>query len=720
MSSDRDRYEVYYSDKLWSLLPAVHRSLDSAEIDSRGPLREIVDRIGAQAAIVRRGIDRMWEDQSIETADDWLIPYIAELLATNLVSAQDARGQRIDVAKTIYYRRRKGTVAILEEIAGDVTGYEARVVEFFRRLGRGRHGFDPALGWPESSEDPSGARALQGAQGLVGPVTYSPLGGTADLRDRKPGAAGAYGASLANSAFDEYAHTADFRRGRGQVGWYNIPRLGVFLWRLYSYAVPESTPVAVLNCAGQFSFDPTGREIPLFAANARGRAAFGSGWVSPDEWQMPGPIRKRLLVDQLAQVSTPLAEADMDKLYPASLAVLHLQGSFFDLVDDASLLKLYPEIGRFAVDNTLLVDTLHVTYHYGFSSTIGAGPYDRGVVRQAPLPQPAPASAVSGGGNALVAPLAGLAPMGTLTIGDSLTYTSVSNVNGIQDVSLRAANRQRPVVRLPAPAPTPTPAPPLPQWVFSGAAGSELVLDGLLVSGGNVVLRGQFGRVRIVCCTFDSGTAGVASPDFALAVDGRALIPTTLFVEAQVRELVIDRCLMGPIAERAGGIVEKLSARDSVIQGLWNTRALTLGAGEADLRRCTLLGRARVHRLNASECILDDVVSVDDTQHGCVRFSAWAGGSVLPRRYESVEIAPRAPLFTSRVFGRPGYAQLLEGVDRAIVAGGPSPSIAEGAEDGSEMGAFAREKTAIKLRSLAIKYEEYMPLGLAPVFIPVT
>jgi hypothetical protein len=92
---------------------------------------------------------------------------------------------------------------------------------------------------------------------------------------------------------------------------------------------------------------------------------------------MPAPIRKRLLVDQLAQVSQPLVAADMDKLYPASLAVWHLQGSFFDLVDDVSKLTLYPEIGRFAVDNSLINDTLHVTYHYGFSSTIGAGPARR-------------------------------------------------------------------------------------------------------------------------------------------------------------------------------------------------------------------------------------------------------------------------------------------------------------------------------------------------------
>src|SRR2546421_2412345 len=183
MHTDTDHYEAYYADKLWNLLPAIYRALDTDAFDKNGPLREMVNRIGAQAAILRRSMDRMWEDQSIETCDDWVIPYIGDLLATNLVASLDARGQRLDVARTIYYRRRKGTVGVLEEIAGDVTGWNARVAEFFRRLARTRHGLDPAIGLPSATSDPAGARALQLAEGLVGPLTGTPLGGWADLRN---------------------------------------------------------------------------------------------------------------------------------------------------------------------------------------------------------------------------------------------------------------------------------------------------------------------------------------------------------------------------------------------------------------------------------------------------------------------------------------------------------------------------------------------------------
>ena len=87
-----DHYEIYYADKLWSLIPAMYRGEDASSVDGVGPLRETVNRIGVQAAILRRSIDRLWEDQSIESCDDWVIPYIADLLATNLVASLSGRG----------------------------------------------------------------------------------------------------------------------------------------------------------------------------------------------------------------------------------------------------------------------------------------------------------------------------------------------------------------------------------------------------------------------------------------------------------------------------------------------------------------------------------------------------------------------------------------------------------------------------------------------------
>jgi hypothetical protein len=830
MQDERDHYQAYYQDKLWNLLPAVYRSLDTDKFNAPGPLREMVNRIGAQAAILRRSIDRLWEDQSIETCDDWVISYLGDLLATNLVASLDSRGQRLDVAKTIYYRRRKGTVSILEEIAADITGWDARVVEFFRRLGRTRHNFDPAIGWPADTADPAGALTLQLEQGLVGFWTGTGIGGWADLRNR-------YGASKSQSAFDEYFHTADFRHGVDMVGWHNIPRLGAFLWRLYSFAVDQSTPVPMAGCPDQYSFDPTGREIPLFTAASRTRAtSYGDNWMSPQEWQLPGPIATPLVQAALTDQQTiPLYSeiaADGVTVIPNAFGVFQKPGVVYVLLDISNFIDpatkrstIFPETGRFRVVSPPGGQQLYVTFHYGFSSTIGAGPYDRRLPRVSPARLPQPAISVQDG-----AAVNAQTPSGTTTFVDSLTYSSVSDVTNIDDVVIQAAALKRPVLRLPVPGAV------VNAWTLVGNEGSSLELDGLLISGGDVILRGKFSSITLRCCTLDPGSAG-NSALFAQAVDGRELRPCRLWIDAEVGQFTLDRCITGPIRSRNAGNVETIVANDSIIQGIrasgfglvtsldvqdpvdlalvlrtsdplstfllgemdaatrqilsnWdrisavpdmlldglvsgiNTAlggpsiytadrfaevhlspaaaallarsptgadlvrlnrmlleeaypgalgqsALAFANSTVSLSRCTVLGRMFVHRLEASECILDDFGVVEDTQHGCVRFTAWAEGSVLPRQFESVEVPAESAVFASRQFGQPAYAQVLPLADSAILspAGG---TITEGAENGSEMGAFSREMYPIKERSLLIKYQEFMPIGLVPVVVRVT
>jgi hypothetical protein len=689
MPPDPDRYVAYYAEKLWNLIPEVYRTADSEEFGKSGPLREMVNRIAAQAAILRRSIDRMWEDQSIETCDDWVIAYLGELLAVNLVAALDARGQRLDVAKAIYYRRRKGTLPLLEELTADVTEWPARVIEFFRRLGRTRHGLDPAIGVS------NGTKALQQAQGLVGVHTGTPAGGYADLRN-------AAGASRAQTAFDEFAHTADVRRGSGRTGWHNISHLGVFLWRLRSFPVGPTTPVQVKACPNlQYTFDPTGRDIPLFAAGER---PGGDTWVFPAEWQMPTPIDRWLLASELANLYGDL---------PRSLAVYQTGGLSDTLVPadritaDPYLKKaaffIDPTRGRLISRDLAPAGVPHVTYHYGFSSLLGAGPYERRQPGVEDLPRPAPEGKAQGGGGAFDVQLASLGATGTITLADFLTYDKVRDLGGIQQVTLRAENQARPLIRLALVA-TPT-------WTLTGGGEkSELFLEGLFLSGGTLVLAGQFARVVLRCCTLDPGSAGQAGQTFAKAADGLDLAPCRLVVKGTIGELILDRCITGPVLEQ-GGKLERLSATECIVQSLGAEQALDLPESGVELQRSTVLGPGRVHRLSASECILHDVLTVDDTQHGCIRFSAWANGSVLPRQYESVGLPPQAGLFGSRGFGRPTYARLLAGADARVV---------EGAADGSEMGAFAREKAPIKKRSLRIKYEEFMPLGLTPVLIDAT
>lgn len=831
-----DNYSVYYADKLWNLLPAIYRTQDTDQFGSNGPLRELVNRIGATAAPLKRSIDRLWEDQSIETCDDWVIPYIGALLDTRLVLGLDSRGQRLDVANTIDYRRRKGTLGVLEQIASDITGWDAKAVEFFRRLGRTRHLIDPPVG-PRSGARTDEGR-LQAAEGLIGALTRSPIGGFADLRN-------VYGATLSRSAFDEFFHNADVRYGQGLFGWQAIPHLGVFVWRLQSFRVGPVTPVPVQGCPGWYSFDPTGRDIALFAA-ARSASAFGDSWVSPSEGELPTPISQALLDRDLRLMGeSPPAGVG---LYPDVLAVYQLSSVWPPdpfLIAPQPPLVLRPERGRFHAATSADTPVVVASYHYGFPSTIGAGTYDRRD-ETVPVETPDPTVLLLGGGAALEG---ALPSAGTITLNDSLTYCGAADLSVSGVLTVRCANLNRPLVRLDAQYP----------WIFTSTSPDAcLTFDGLFVSGQDVVLRGSFASVTMVCSTLDPGTAPALGPSdvplasppqalFALAADGRELAPTRLWIEGTVATLTADRCVLGPIRTRGSGTVENLALSNSTLQGIRTAelgplsssevkdvarfiRALQLGldpvsallreldpgiatllgpvasvppstppapvsiyegvlervngliagpsiynasafsqvalsdttsallagamAGEAapalnralledaypleladaalafgdgtlTLSRCTVMGRIVAHRFSASECILQGLALADDQQQGCVRFSAWASGSELPRRYECVEIAQDAPLFTSASFGAPAYAQLLACADAQIMApasAGTAPlnTISAGAADRSEMGAYARDKNPIRARALLLKLIEYMPANLLPVIVNVT
>lgn len=851
MAEVPDGYETYYAERLWQLIPAVYRERDSDDASRTGPLRELLARIGAQAAVVRRSIDRLWADQFIETSDDWVIPYIGDLLDTNLINGLDPRGRRLDVAKTIHYRRRKGTVAVLEEIARDVTGWEAHAVEAFRRLSRTRHNLDPPVGpgplaaalptpclrTPPPADAPQPRDLLQ-HEGLIGPLTGTPAGGFADVRSL-------HGGDCTDGPFDEYFHAADLRRGRGAVGRYGIPKLLVYLWRLQSFAVDGGTPVPVSGCADEYVFDPTGRFVPLFLRPLQPELDDAvDTWTPTPEWEVPGPCTSSLR----SAIADPGTADPRHAPYPDAGHIPAFASAASGTPAEPVTIEVYPEVGQFKALSTV-EPALGVSYQYGFPAPIGAGPYDRTLLGDPPAAV-GDERTVSGGAG-LDTELAAANGAGTVTIADSLTYDAVTDVGStgtpIGSLLVRAGAGVRPVVRLPAAAAGDAPA----AWIFTGGGeDAELTLDGLLISGGDVVLRGAFRSVRLTGCTTDPGTLDRAGDAYAVSADQRPLAPTRIWIEADpdaeagapgaIVELIVDHCVLGPVRTRNGGAVETFTIGDSIVQGIQpdtgetgldvadaydpellaralgsddplsrsvfsalsggaqtaitnyaaaggtlsatalktivsslnaligggtsiytddaflgvpidprarellaegaaadtaalnralledafpgalSPAALALAAGTAVLWRVTVLGRTFVHRLQASDSILDGFTAVEDTQDGCVRFSAVTTGSSVPRRYLSVSTALDAPLFTSRAFGEPGYGQLLESADRAIVGGASDVTITAGAEIGSEMGAYSSLLAPIKERGLLVKFDEYMPLGLTPVVVHVT
>lgn len=698
-----DGYTRWHQEKLWKLLPALYRTYDLPEGD--GPLREMLDRIGAGFADLRRSIDRLWDNQSIETCDDWVVPYIGDLLATRLVSCLDARAQRVDVAKTIYYRRRSGTLGLLEELAADIAGRDARAVEFFRRLGRTRHQFDPAIG-PVPAYHPGDARGSAVIEGLAGATSGTPAGGYADLRNN-------YASHASTGSFDEYAHTADLRRGVQSAGWHNISHLGVFVCWLYGFPIEGATPVSNGAKPPCFSFDPSGRRIPLFAKSSRINdqkiTGFGEDWIAPDEWSLPLPVTEELW------------DAYPDRLYPDSYSV-GLAGGTAPAPRPRAEVRVHPESGVFSFADPADKTKPVVGYHFGFSSRIGAGGFDERSLEQLEFP---PLSTSVNGGGALDAAIAAIAGTETVEIADSLTYSGIAAglvlptppappAPGL--VAIRASNQVRPLIRWPGAGAT---------WKITGKGGN-LVLQGLWLQGADLILAGTFDTVSLRMMTLDPGTSGSSGVFFDTAIDGMALTPTTLWIDGAIQRLSLERCITGPVRARGNGFVEELSASDSILQAIATHApspalppdpAIEGVSGEVALRRCTVLGPIGVHKLSASECILDEPAIVEDAQHGCVRFSAYADGSALHAPYRSVKVPAGGPLFRSRRFGDPNYARLYRHADDAIVNPSPGDTIVGGARNESEMGAFCCENVSLRKRGLAAKYEEYAPLGIYPVWI---
>ena len=737
----RDEFERYFAEKLWALIPVLYRTEDAETSESPGVLRALVDVIAEQAAALRRSQDRLWDDQFIELCEDWVIPYLGDLVGTRMVSALNTRGRRADVAKTIYYRRRAGTVALLEELIGDITGWDGTVVEMFRRLARTRHGLDPAPG------------------GLAGRLSGTLPGGWADLR--RPRAA-----KLAGSAWDEYHHTPDVRRFAGGVhGRHGIFRVAFHLFRTEAYAVSGVMPHDVGD-GRSFTFDPSGRSVPLFTPRAR--ADSWSDWTPPREWDLPAPIPCRLLAEVAFAVSERLVrslEADglgaaaaaslrrllderftSERRFRETLAAMPGGSELVDpaVYDDLRAFALVDDCGRSVLLDRALAVTINgdavealdvvatdlsawttgasagvaidaelgrlrfldgppdapplVHYHYGAFAEIGAGTYDRReglAVDYLSVPT-----------DERHLEFTELANTGAAQIEDSATYSPIADKLRVLDITVQAANGERPYLLMRT------------NWVLNAGDhhNAQATLNGLWLGsdGDAVTLRarrrrggqlhvGDYERVTIRSCTLDPGDIG----DPATLSPPIPAVP--LVIDCRVELLEIDRSIVGPIRTTARGFIEQLVITDSIVQSLDPAiPAIALTDGEVKLERVTVLGGLDVHRLHASEALITGRADVTDTQQGCFRFSAAPAGSRVPAPYESVEITDVAALFVTERFGQPGYAVLSDAAPAAVH---------RGAENGSEIGAHSAVLAPIKLDSLRAKVEEYMPFGLIPLFI---
>ncbi|HVF09188.1 MAG TPA: hypothetical protein VNA16_00185, partial [Abditibacteriaceae bacterium] len=356
------------ADRLYELLPAVYRVRDA---EQGYPLQALLRVISEQVNLVEDDIAQLYEDWFIETCRDWVVPYIGDLIGYQPVheagepsTAATAQGlsrnkiliPRREVANTIQSRRRRGTLALLEELSRDSAGWPAaRVVEFYRLLGVTRRLHQTRLG----------RRTVDLRQG--------------DALDRLDG------------PFDALPHTVDVRSiaSGHTVGRYNIPNVGVFVWRLKTYSVTRA-PATCLEDIGPhfYAFSVLGNDTPLYT---RSRPETDESHVA-GEMNLPVPIRRRAFLEhknryygegKSLQIWTGVArQAEIDLEPVRAERIVPADLSQWSYEPHGSQVAVDPVLGRIAFPPDQRPDGVWVSYFYGFRADIGGGEYDR------PLLQP--------------------------------------------------------------------------------------------------------------------------------------------------------------------------------------------------------------------------------------------------------------------------------------------------------------------------------------------
>jgi hypothetical protein len=681
---------------LYELLPVLYRLRDSEQGE---PLKALLSVIAEQVGVVEDNLDLLYDDLFIETCADWVVPYIGDLIGYRPVHGVTPQisSRRAEVANTIGYRRRKGTAYVLGLLAQDVTGWPAHVVEYFRQLNTTQY-----------------MKHLRPANTLL------------DVR-------GWSTAEDIGTAFDHTNRSVDVRRIASGRGRYNIPNIGVFVWRLRPYSVHHGTPRKVT--ASTYTFHPLGLDISLFNPALTAEAI---AQVS-EPLNIPAPLSRRLLFDELEGrrqaiassaplpdtgffgtpppfaiflngVQIPSQEIQICNLSAWTLPLATKQYPVNPLDPGSSTVGMAiqaavdPELGRiaFPAATNMAGVQVEVDFTYGFSGDYGAGPYARTDYRHS-------ATAIHVPGKSIPAALASLgSATGIVEIDDSHSYAGDLTIvlAAGQHVTLRAADRSRPVIDG--------------RISITLASGCAVTLDGLLVSGG-ITVSGKDD-----CSLIIAGST-------ILPFDGAPALSWTATGGGQ---LTLDHSLCGAL--RIDDEVA-ITLRDSAIDGgtfaaIAIAKTDTTACGRLDIARCTVIGGVLARETELIEnSILNGVAIFSRTQSGCVRFSWLPLDSKTPRRFqcqpdsaiqkaidaktannkkqptqtEKDAIAADVKLWLTPVFTADSAKAAFLQLHRLC-----PEEIAGGADDGSEMGIFHDLYQPQRLSNLATRLDEYLRVDL--------
>jgi hypothetical protein len=709
----------FTGETLYNLLPAIYRTRDAVQ---GWPLRALLGLIETQVVALEGDIERLYDNWFIETCDEWAVPYIGDLLDVRQLRPipTDAGSsalftRRGYVANTLAYRRAKGTRGLLEKLAQDVAGWPCVAVEFFQLLATTQN---------VNHVRPANRRTVC----VRDPVALELVGGP----------------------FETAAHTLEVRRAAGERGRYNVPSVGLYLWRLSAEVLEDVAAVTDAGGGERWRMNPLGADLRLFNR----RHTSSSFDARNQEPSVPGPLRRLAFHADLEAVRQALAEtgtpgpssylgddpavivrlaSEAEPIPAAQIAICNLDDwklpppqRQYTRKDGTTVnlpirVALDPETGRIAFPAGTTPAAVRASLSYGFAGPIGGGTFSRTLSALGDRAL----YTVAGGGGALGARLATWAvdqpDEALVEIQDSLTYDLPSALSVPADLKLeiRAASSQRPLIAAAAPA---TP------WKIGLAHQSVLRLDGVAIAAGLEVAGTGDAMLAIADATLVPGLAQTPTGDPAQP-GSASVIGTetggTLTVE-------IQRSIVGairlPLEDPTSSIVSESAVvlADSIVDGTGGPDKAII-AGSATIDRSTVFGASAFTVLSyASDSLFTAPVTVDRTQEGCCRFSFLPDGSKVPRAYRcqprlafkdtlaiadpmAREAAQRAilsrvqPSFSSERYGDPGYAQL----DR-----GCTLELRLGAEDESEMGAFHFLHQPQREANLRAAVDEYLRFGL--------
>lgn len=716
---------TFDEQRLYDLLPAIYRIRDAERVgdpDRVPPLKALLTIIAEQARVIEENLAQGYDDQFVETCAQWVVPYLGDLIGiTGLPSAGlEALNPRAEVAHTIGYRRRKGTAAMLEQLARDITNWPARAVEFFQLLATTQ--FMNHLR-PENHSFIS-VRGAERLEFLGGAFEHSTISGEADL-----------------------THNVDVRRIASGRGRYNIPNVGIFLWRLRSFALTRSPVVAAPDGnIRHLLFNPLSCVLPLFNLPATEDEVTHLA----EPINVPDRIRRRIMkrnLDEyygegksvLLELANPSIEIKPTKITSEKITICDLT-KWINMPDDK--IAIDPVLGRIALPASPigldLTRQMLATFHYGFSANMGGGEYprlsslasqktevldDQGKPIVIQVANTFLEDAIELGVKTTISEALDdpdLEPKGgTVEILNSGRYVEKLKIDGTIPITnptgkrivLLAADKRRPTIVLSN------------ELVINGGKFDEVILDGLLIVGGGIKVTGNIGRFVLRHCTL--------VPGISLDVDGNPIQTSTssLIIESANARVEIDHCILGAVLTSEDA---EVTVRDSIIDATAETKLAYGGTidygAPLKITNSTVIGRVRtsIMRLASNTIFLaafgnkvDRIAHIAPVfakrrQEGCVRFSYLSPGARVPVRYHcqpEPDTSFVRPRFVSTHFNDSAYCQLSASC---------SCKIRQGADDEAEMGAFHDLFEPQREAHLRARLDEYLRFGLEAGIIYVT